>query len=168
MQYTSLGFKKPELTDSADIRVAVGDNMDLINGEITTTNSNLSTANSNLSTHTSNTTNAHGIDNKSPLRYETSTINASRGLTTADANKRMFVDSSSAVEITVPLNSAQAFSVGDEIEFIMYGSGVVSFVATSGAVIRSKDSKLTIGGQYSVVSLLKIGTDEWLLIGSLT
>jgi len=34
MQYTSLGFKKPELTDLADIRIAVGDNMDLINAEI--------------------------------------------------------------------------------------------------------------------------------------
>ena len=62
-----------------------------------------------------------------------------------------------AAVVTVPLNSAVAFSIGTELEIVQYSAGAVSVAATGEVIIRSKDSKLTIDGQYSAASLKKDG-----------
>jgi hypothetical protein len=50
---------------------------------------------------------------------------------------------------------------------IRQGTGTVTIAPASGVTIRSIDSKRKIKGQYSSAALLKIGTDEWILVGSL-
>lgn len=85
-----------------------------------------------------------------------------------DRFKTKRFNNGSAQTITVPLNSNVAFPVDTRIDCIAYGAGAVSFTPEGGVTIRSKDSNLTIDGQYSAVTLLKIATDEWLLIGALT
>lgn len=69
--------------------------------------------------------------------------------------------------LTVPPNSSVAFPIGTEIFVTQYGSGQTSFVAGSGVTIRSDAGKLTIANQYKGACLVKVGTDEWYLIGSL-
>jgi hypothetical protein len=106
-------------------------------------------------------------DTRSPLRFTSSTITGSTTLALANANTRIFANSASAIIITVPTNATVAFAIGDEVEIINMGTGAVTFVAQSGAVVRSSDGKLAMDGRYAAVSIIKIDTEEWLLIGSL-
>ena len=75
--------------------------------------------------------------------------------------------SGSAVTITVPLNSSVAFPTGAEIVVFQDGAGLVTFAATGGVTIKSKDSNLSLGGQYSSATLKKVAADAWDLIGDL-
>ena len=88
-------------------------------------------------------------------------------LVVGDQNKLIRVNNASARTVTVPLNSSQAFPVGAKVDLWRQGAGTVTVVATSGVTIRSKDSKLAIAAQYAAATLIKIGTDEWLLAGDL-
>jgi hypothetical protein len=83
-----------------------------------------------------------------------------------DASKLITVNSSSATNLTVPLNSSVAFPIGTQILISCLGSGKSTIVATSGVTIYSKGSVLgiTVLGD---AELIKIGTNAWKLIGSL-
>lgn len=86
----------------------------------------------------------------------------------ADVSKIVEINSGSAVNVTVPLNSAVAFPIGTQITVGGYGTGQVSFVGSSGVVIRSAGNRLKLTQQYSFATLTKRGTDEWHLFGDLT
>lgn len=96
------------------------------------------------------------------------TKSASFTFALTDANDFMKCTNSSDINATVPPNSSVAFSIGTVIDLAQYGAGAVTFVQGSGVTIRSKNSNKKTDGQYSGVTLKKIGTDEWLLIGALT
>lgn len=113
-----------------------------------------------------------GSSNFNNLAYlETSTINTktdSYTLAIADANEVIEMNSASANNLTIPLNSTVAFPIGTTIDVIQYGVGQTTLVATSGVTIRSKDNALKITNQYSGVTLYKRATNEWVAIGDLT
>lgn len=88
-------------------------------------------------------------------------------LALTDSGKILRVNSSSNLSVTVPPNGTVAFATGTQIGIIRNGTGTVTIAAGSGVTIRSVDSKLKIKGQYASAALLKIGTDEWVLVGSL-
>lgn len=104
-------------------------------------------------------------------RFSGSTIDtktASHSLVLADAGKTIEMNVGSANNLTVPLNSSQAFPIGTTIDVIQYGAGQTTIVATGGVTLRSKDGNLKLSGQYSGATLYKRGTDEWLIVGDLT
>lgn len=74
---------------------------------------------------------------------------------------------STAINATVPPNSSVAFPINTRIEIGRYGAAAVTLVAGAGVTIRSEAGFLNLNAQYSAVSLLKIGTDEWWAFGSL-
>ena len=84
-----------------------------------------------------------------------------------DNGAYVITTSGSAVTITVPDNASVAFPVGSEIVVFQSGAGQVTFAAAGGVTIRSKDSNLSLTGQYSSGTLKKVATDEWHLIGDL-
>lgn len=88
-------------------------------------------------------------------------------LALSDSGKIIRVNSSSALSVTVPPNDTIAFPIGAQVGIIRQGTGAVTLVQGAGVAIRSIDSKKKIKGQYSSAALLKIGTDEWILVGSL-
>jgi hypothetical protein len=92
---------------------------------------------------------------------------ASYGLVLADAGLVIEMNVATANDLTVPLNSTQAFAVGTVIEVLQYGAGQTTIVATGGVTIRSSGGKLKLTGQYSGASLRKIATDEWSLVGDI-
>ena len=73
-----------------------------------------------------------------------------------------------ANNLTVPLNSSVAFVIGTEIVISQYGAGQTTIVATSGVTLRSKSGQLKIGNQYTAVTLVKVGTDEWYVWGNVS
>jgi len=93
---------------------------------------------------------------------------ASYGLVLADAGKVVEMNVATANNLTVPLNSTQAFAVGTVIEVMQYGAGQTTIVATGGVTLRSSGAKLKLTAQYSAATLRKIATDEWAVAGELS
>jgi hypothetical protein len=96
------------------------------------------------------------------------TQTASYSLVLSDTGKMIEMNSASANNLTVPLNSSIAFPIGTSIDVLQYGAGQTTIVATGGVTIRSSGNKLKLTGQYSAATLYKRGTDEWVAIGDLT
>jgi hypothetical protein len=81
-----------------------------------------------------------------------------------DAGKAVELSNSSARTVTVPPNSSVAFPVGTVIEIARMGTGTVTVVAGSGVTIRTAGT-LVLRAQYSVLTIRKRATDEWVLAG---
>lgn len=98
-------------------------------------------------------------------------INSQTGTTytlvLADAGKAVELSNASPVTLTVPPNSSVAFPTGTVVELARLGAGTVTVAAGAGVTIRSAGGLLGLRVQYSVASLRKRGTDEWVLGGDL-
>ena len=89
-------------------------------------------------------------------------------LVLGDAQSSIGVDSGTAKNVTVPLNSSVAYPVGTLIEVRQVGAGQVTIVATGGVTLRSAGGALKTRVQYSAVQLLKVATDTWSVAGDIT
>ena len=92
---------------------------------------------------------------------------ASYTLVLSDQNDIVEMNVATANNLTVPLNSTVAFPIGTEIAITQYGAGKTTIVATGGVTLRSAGGLLSIGAQYAMVSLVKVGTNEWYVVGNL-
>lgn len=93
---------------------------------------------------------------------------ASYTLALSDAGKRVEMDVASGNNLTIPLNSAVAFPIDTQLVIRQIGAGQTTVVATSGVTIQSESNRLKFVGQYSIATLIKVGTDTWALDGGLT
>jgi len=84
-----------------------------------------------------------------------------------DATRLVQMTSSVPVTVTVPTNSAVPFATGAQIVVVQTGVGQVSIAPASGVTIYSVQNKRKLSEQYAVASLVKLGTDTWILTGSL-
>ena len=99
---------------------------------------------------------------------EVNTQIASYPLVLADAGKIVLMNVGTANNLTVPLNSSVPFDIGTQILIAQYGAGQTTIVATVGVTIRSSGGKLKLNVQYSLATLIKIATNEWMLAGDIT
>lgn len=89
-----------------------------------------------------------------------------RTLLLSDAGKYLRFTNASAIAVTVPANSTAAFVVGEQVHIRQAALGAVTIAAEGGVTINVPSSgTLTLAGQGATVTLLKIGTDEWDLMG---
>jgi hypothetical protein len=102
------------------------------------------------------------------VRTAGQSVTGSTTLVLGDAGCLIFSNSGSAHNITVPPNSSVAFPVRTQIDFIVSGAGLPSFVAGAGVTLLSKNSNKKISAQNSAASLVKSATDTWYIIGDLT
>jgi hypothetical protein len=93
---------------------------------------------------------------------------ASYGLLITDATKLVLMNVGSGNNLTIPLNSSVPFPIGTQIVVGQYGSGQTTFVATGGVTLISAGGKTKLNAQYSMATLIKIATDEWILSGDIT
>lgn|SRR5690348_9533699 len=107
-------------------------------------------------------------DSKLEKRITTNRQTASYTLVASDAEKLVEMNVAGANNLTVPPNSEVAFDIGTQILISQYGAGQTSIVAGSGVTIRSDSGNLNLSAQYVAATLVKIGTNEWYLFGSLT
>lgn len=84
-----------------------------------------------------------------------------------DANKLRRLTGATARTFTVPPEASVAFPDRTEIFLCQWGTGALSIAAGAGVTINSEFGWLNLNAQYSVATLLKVGTNEWLLTGSL-
>ncbi len=92
---------------------------------------------------------------------------ASYTLVLTDDGDIVTINNGSANNLTVPLNSTVAFPVGTQITIIQIGAGQTTIVATGGVTINSTPG-LKLRAQYSVATLIKLGTDSWIAAGDLS
>lgn len=93
------------------------------------------------------------------------TVTASRNLAATDSGKLMLCSSSSAINITVQPNATVAIPTETAVVLARIGSGALTLVAGAGVTLRAADALLNARALYSQMTLLKIGTDEWLVGG---
>ena len=94
-------------------------------------------------------------------------VTSSKTLDSTYAGTLVQVNSSSAITITVPTNASKPIAVGTEIEVCRWGSGTVTFSASSGVTVNSVGSAMSIADQYGCAVLKKMDTNVWLLAGDL-
>ena len=91
-------------------------------------------------------------------------------VTTADTNKLLICASTASGTISIPNNATQGFAIGQKIDLAQMGTGTVTVVGTvvGGTTVNVRSTPSAIlRTQYSAASVIKIGTDEWLLMGDL-
>jgi hypothetical protein len=95
-------------------------------------------------------------------------------LTSGDAARIVKMNSSTPVDLTIPLDGfnsgsgAYTFPIGTQIVFTQLGVGQVTVKGQVGVLIRTEGSRATTKARYAVGSLIKLATNEWLLSGNLT
>lgn len=87
-----------------------------------------------------------------------------------DNQKIVTATNASPQTYTVPPNSGAgsvAFPIGTRIDVIQLGDGKVTIAEGSDVIINSYNNFKSIAAKYVGVTLLKIDTDTWVLIGNL-
>jgi hypothetical protein len=92
---------------------------------------------------------------------------ASYILVLSDWGKIVEMNVASANTLTIPTNASVAFPIGTEIQVLQYNDGQTT-IAGPGVTLRSKSGQLKIANKWTGVTLVKVGTDEWYVIGNLT
>lgn len=98
------------------------------------------------------------------------TQTASYTLVIGDKGKVVEMNVATANNLTIPPNSSVAFPVTTIINVTQVGAGQTTFVAGTGVTIRNRQgySPAKLNGQWSMATLYKRATDEWVLGGDIT
>lgn len=86
-------------------------------------------------------------------------------LVLSDSARLVTLNNAAAITLTVPTNASVAYPLGTQVNLVQLGAGQVT-VGGAGVTLRSQGSKLKLNGQYATATLVKIGTDEWVLVGN--
>jgi hypothetical protein len=93
---------------------------------------------------------------------------ASYTLVLTDQSKIIEVSSSSSTTVTIPLDSEVNFPVGTYVVVMQTGAGQVTIdgkISIDGSVIVNANPGLKLRSQWSMVSLIKRGTNLWVAAG---
>lgn len=93
---------------------------------------------------------------------------ASHTLTLNDSYYMVEIDSSTAETVTIPANATTAIPVGTVIYVCQLGTGQVTIMGAAGVTLRSSNAEYKTNGQYSVITLRKRLTNEWVMFGDKT
>jgi hypothetical protein len=101
-------------------------------------------------------------------------VNAQVGTTytfvLTDKDDLVTASNASAQTYTIPLNSSVAFPTGSLVNLIQIGAGQVTIAATGGVTLASTGATSAspkTRAQYSVITLIKAGTDSWYATGDI-
>jgi hypothetical protein len=101
-------------------------------------------------------------------------VNAQTGTTytfvLSDKDDLVTASNASAQTYTIPLNSSVAFPTGSLVNLIQIGAGQVTIAATGGVTLASTGATSASPksrAQYSVITLIKAGTDSWYATGDI-
>lgn len=107
------------------------------------------------------------VDNKLDitLRPDVSTqTGTTYTITSTDETNLIRFTSDDAVTITVPAESSEDLPVGFICHLHQAGEGQLTVEGEAGVQVNASASLLS-AGQYAALSLFKLGTDDWVLVG---
>ena len=98
-----------------------------------------------------------------------SSASTSYTLDVNDTGKALVFSSSSPVTVTIPDDSTFEFVVGQTFIIIQNGTGTVSVTTEDVANLYSSVATGTVdlNSQYSVATLIKIDSDDWVIYGDI-
>jgi hypothetical protein len=125
-----------------------------------------------LTANTISATTYQNLPNNFLITYRRLTSSStldSTDLSTVNSGNPLIIEMNVATgnTITVPPNSAVTFTIGSQISISQYGAGQTTIVAGLGVTLRSSGSFLKLAAQYSMATLMKVGTNEWYVVGQL-
>lgn len=85
----------------------------------------------------------------------------------SDLGGMVELSNTSPITVTVPLNSAVAFTIGDRIDLLQTNTGQVTVQGASGVTVTSESSKTKLNGRWAAATLIKRDTNSWVLIGNI-
>lgn len=103
------------------------------------------------------------------FREEIESVRTQSGSGTAvltDDRAVVLLSNATAMNFTIPPQSSVTWPDYARIHVIWYGAGQPTIVAGAGVTIRT-ESTLLLYAQYSCATLMRIASDEWVIIGSL-
>ena len=103
----------------------------------------------------------NGVVGDLPIQVETGTA---RTLTASDQNSIISFTSSSAITVTLPVSTSEEVNNGFEVRLDRDGTGTLTVVAQSGAVVNSA-AGLTARVRYSSITIVKTATNVYKLTG---
>jgi hypothetical protein len=115
-------------------------------------------------TGASGATGAGGVEAVNPQTGTTYTF------VLTDKDDLVTASNASAQTYTIPLNSSVAFPTGSLVNIIQIGAGQVTIAATGGVTLASTGATSASPksrAQYSVITLIKAGTDSWYATGDI-
>lgn len=92
---------------------------------------------------------------------------ASYVLILSDDGKLVEINSASAANVTIPLNSTVNFPLGTQISFLQTGAGQITFVPTGGVTLNSNPGTKTRGLWTGATLIKRAMPDTWVLLGDL-
>jgi hypothetical protein len=102
-----------------------------------------------------------------PVLTQNTQTGTSYTLVLADASKMVEMSNTSAITLTVPLNSSVPFTVGSQIVLLQTNTGQVT-VAGAGGVTVNSNPGLKLRAQWSSATLIKRAENTWVLVGDTT
>jgi len=84
----------------------------------------------------------------------------------SDVGKIVEMNNASANTFTVPTNSSVPYAIGSQIVVVQTGSGQTTIAASGGVTVNGTPG-LKLRAQWSSGTLIKRGTDTWVLVGDL-
>lgn len=103
-----------------------------------------------------------------PVRYSTFKLisGTEYTLTATDRGKMLLYEGSLDCFITLPANDEVRIGTSSEVEFLLAGTGTITFVAGTGATIRTPFTE-SMTRQWSVAKAKKRGQTTWILSGEI-
>jgi hypothetical protein len=111
------------------------------------------------------TTGATGASGSGSLAGVNSQSGTTYTLQLSDANEFVSCTNSSSITVTIPTNASVAFPIGTSVYIGQNGTGTVTPSATSGVTLQGSGGLLATSQQYSLIALLKVGTNTWWATG---
>lgn len=88
-------------------------------------------------------------------------------LVLSDRGKTVEINSATAATLTVPNNATVEFPVGAYLNVVQYGAGQVTIAPGASVTLRSAGG-LRSRARYSMITLYKRATNEWIVGGDTT
>ena len=104
-----------------------------------------------------------GVPSRTPIISKTSSYTLT-ALTERDS--LIEVDSSSAVTITIPTNSAVAFPIGTTLDILGVNTGLITIAGDTGVTVNATPG-LKLRTQWSSCTLFKRAENSWVVYGDL-
>lgn len=90
----------------------------------------------------------------------------SYALTIDDEQKLLKMTASSDINVLIPNNSTQPIAIGTSVTLVQMSSGQITVTGDMGVDVRTTTTNKS-RSQYSIITAIKIDTNEWVLGGDL-
>lgn len=112
-------------------------------------------------------TSSHATSTYSPIVRSLNGKTSAYTFSLTDSGNVVMANSSSAITFTIPTDASVAFPIGTQIDLINTNSGKLTISPSSGVTLASPLSLFSMT-QSTSATLIKYGTNSWLLNGGLS